>query len=84
MGREDWAGVRGAMRDLRNEQRACRLSEIHALAAEGFKLDAVTPYHVRVNGQLDLFPTSGKWHDLHTNERGVADDLAAVARERLR
>lgn len=43
-------------------------------AKGGFKLVWLTPFQVRVNGVLDLYPTNWKFHNLKTGERGYFED----------
>lgn len=41
---------------------------------KGYELVHLTEYHVRINGKLDVFPTSNKYHDLRKGTWGVLDN----------
>ena len=40
------------------------------LAAEKIPFTEMTPWQIRVDGELDVWPKRGKWHDIVTGERG--------------
>lgn len=56
---------------LRNRKAVLSGKEsIMSLAQYGFKVEELSPYQFRVNDQLDLYPTSKKYHDVMRGTRG--------------
>lgn len=50
--------------------------EIQDLCDEmGFKVQHLTEYHVRIEGRLDIYPTSRKYHLFKHGERGEIQDF---------
>jgi hypothetical protein len=45
-------------------------SDIIAMRDGGFEVKELTPYHFRVNGTIDLFPISRRYHNIKKNTRG--------------
>ncbi len=41
----------------------------------GLKIEELTPYQFRIDGDLDIYPTRRKWHDISMNTRGTYTDL---------
>lgn len=39
--------------------------------AQGFCVERMNPYHLRINDKLDVWPTSGAWHCLRSDKRGT-------------
>lgn len=62
---EDW-------RDIR-KFRTKSLTDLDWLSKCGFDVVELTPYHFRIDGKLDIYPTSGAYHDLINNVRGVIE-----------
>lgn len=56
--------------EAREWRRGRRSQFVPELEAEGLEVKQLTPYQFRVNGQLDIYPTNAKWHDLKTGQRG--------------
>ena len=42
---------------------------------KGYTMQHMTEYHIRVQGKLDIYPTSRKYHLITKNERGEIHDL---------
>lgn len=55
-------------------------TEFPSIQASGFvpgteyRILAVNHYQFRINGWIDIFPKSGKYHDIVTNDRGFYRD----------
>lgn len=56
--------------DPREWRRNKGTEQIKALPPEQWSVEEFTPYHFRINGVLDVFPTNRRYHDLVTNRRG--------------
>lgn len=85
-----WGKLRENKQRRNAQAREERTPAINALKAEGFRVHWFTPYHCRVTfsmegwiGEIDLFPTAGKWNIPNTSKRGQANDLIPVVREKL-
>ena len=51
------------------------------LKAERIPYVEMTPWQIRIDGELDIWPKRGKWHDIVTGERGQCDtDLIAFVK----
>lgn len=70
-----------AFAQRRRRQQA--LKKIDALYAEHSVVE-LTPYQLRIDGVLDLYPTGQKWHNLQTGERGMYSDPLEICREQLK
>ncbi len=47
------------------------LADLETLEIEhGLPYEEITPYQIRIDGSLDIYPTNKKWHDLTKNKRG--------------
>lgn len=58
---------------VRKEELYKRLGE--TLRRNGHKVHFFTPYQMRVDGILDIYPVNRRWHDIKRNERGEYNDL---------
>lgn len=67
---EHYRGIRAAKAARLAAGREKETKNILALIGQGFAVEQLTPFHFRVNGMLDLFPTRKLYHDLRTNTRG--------------
>ncbi len=47
-----------------------RRQEIFALRSKGRKVIEITPYQYRIDDTIDLYPTSSKFHNIKTGDRG--------------
>lgn len=50
---------------------------------QGHTVEVLQPHHFRVDGKLDIFPVSQRFHFLPKNERGGYQNLRDVLREKL-
>lgn len=41
----------------------------------GLEVERLSPYHVRIEKRLDIWPTTNRWYDLVTKEKGTYPDL---------
>jgi hypothetical protein len=51
----------------------CELQDL--CEEKGYTMQHMTEYHIRVEGKLDIYPTSRKYHLITKNERGEIHDL---------
>lgn len=58
------------------------LTARYQTAARGRGLDIrrLSEYHLRINGLLDFWPSTGRWHRLDTKARGDVYSAAELAR----
>ena len=84
MSDETWTQWRHDQQVRRAKRLPVRTAEILALKRQGYDVEQRTDYHFRVNGRLDLWPIHNRWHDLLTQERGGAKNLARFVKERFR
>lgn len=63
-----WKEYKQKQLERREERRKERAKVFLRLEADGFEVEKLTPYHYRINGVLDIFPSHGKYSDL-TEER---------------
>jgi hypothetical protein len=45
------------------------------LIARDYEVTQFSQYHFRVNGRLDIWPTSKKWYDTRSHAKGTYIDL---------
>ena len=81
---EDWQQYRREQQLRREKRLPVRTDAILSLRRQGYIVEQKTDYHFRVNGRMDLWPIHNRWHDLKTQERGGAKDLAIFVKERFR
>lgn len=48
-----------------------RREDIRQLYKKGRSVVELTPFQYRIDGIIDLFPISGKFHNIKTNEWGI-------------
>lgn len=80
----EWDWWKHEQRARRTKRLPIRTEEILALKRQGYDVEQKIDYHFRVNGILDLWPIHNRWHDLRTQERGGAKQLAVWVKERIR
>lgn len=51
----------------------CELQDL--CEEKGFEVKHLTEYQIRIEGKLDIYPTSRKYHLLTKNERGEIHEL---------
>lgn len=67
---EAWREYGAEKRRKRQVRRAQGTEAILKLEKLGFAVKAISDYHFRIDGVLDLYPTNGKWHHVSTGRRG--------------
>lgn len=76
-----WRGHKELQRARRNKRRPERMAKILALRQEGFSIEVITEYQVRVNRRLDIWLTHNRYHDIKENKRGGFPDVQVFVRE---
>jgi hypothetical protein len=84
MSDDEWGWYRHEQQARRAARLPIRTEEIRHLKVQGYDVEQKTEYHFRINGILDLWPIHNRWHDLRTQERGGAKNLAIFVKERIR
>lgn len=79
----EWDSWKFDQQQRRQKRLPIRTKAILHLRVAGYDVEQKTEYHFRINGVLDLFPIHNQWHDIRTNERGGAKDLATFVKERI-
>lgn len=57
---------------------------LEALVAMDYEVKQFSPYHFRINGRLDVWPSAKKWYDLKTQEKGVYASLMKFVKDQLK
>lgn len=58
------------------------MDDIERLVAFDFRIVSYPgDYHFRINGRLDVWPTTKKWYDLNSKRRGTYKSLYIFARD---
>ena len=76
-----WRDRRKAQQKRRDKRVPIRRQALLDLVKDGFVVEELSPYAIRVNKRLDCYMTHNRWHDIQANERGGTKDLAVFARE---
>ena len=84
MSDETWTQWKHDQQKRRAKRLPVRTEEILALKLQGYEVEQKTEYHFRINGRVDVWPIHNRWHDLKTQERGGAKNLAIFVKERIR
>jgi hypothetical protein len=84
MSDDEWGWYKREQQARRAKWLPIRTEEILHLKVQGYEVEQKTEYHFRINGVLDLWPIHNRWHDLRTNKRGGAKDLAVWVKARIR
>lgn len=66
-------------RERRGNRRAVGTVEIYQLGP-AYRVERKSPYHFRINGVLDVWPTNRRFHCLRTQERGGYQSLDLLVR----
>lgn len=66
----DWSSFRKEHKRMIEKSRIENIDDILALDFYGYTVIEITPYHFRINGIMDLFPMSMKYHFIPTKKRG--------------
>lgn len=56
-------------------------ADVEALAELGIEAQYLSPYHIRFEGVLDVWPKNKKFHDIRRNTRGQYKDLVSFCRK---
>lgn len=57
------------------------LDDIERLVAFDFRVQEFGDYHFRINGRLDVWPTTRRWYDLNSRQKGIYGNLYEFTRE---
>lgn len=79
----DWSQYKRDQQLRRAKRLPDRTAAVLGLRQSGYQVEQKTDYHFRVNGAIDLYVIHNRWHDLRTNERGGAKDLAIWLKGRI-
>lgn len=80
---EDFNARRESIKEEKDERVRLRTDEVNRLAlAHNLKLEWIQPWHVRIEGVLDLYLPHGKWHHLLENKRGRFWDIQKLLKEK--
>lgn len=58
-------------------------AELEELVAFDYQVVQLSPYHFRINGRLDVWPSSKRWWDCRTFGKGDYQDLVAFVKAHL-
>lgn len=54
---------------------------LEMLVALDFAVHQFSEYHFRINGRLDVWPTSRKYYDIKSHQKGTYHDLERLAKD---
>lgn len=74
-----WRAHKEELRERRQKRRARGTVEIDQLGP-AYRVERKSPYHFRINGLLDVWPTNRRFHCLRTQERGGYQSLDLLVR----
>lgn len=80
----DWYQYRSEQKERRAVRLPVRQQEIEALAKDGYTVEKKTEYQYRINGLIDLYPIHNRWHNIKTNKRGGAKNLAEYIKQKIK
>lgn len=83
MSSEDWNEHREEIRLIKIARMERELPAIMELQKIGFKVRKLTEYQFRINEQLDVYPSTGRWVLLRSPRTGKTENLSETAREIL-
>lgn len=61
------------IREMKREQE--RFDKLLAKLREKYTVKVLTPYQLRINDRIDIYPTNEKYHDIKQNKRGYYNNL---------
>lgn len=70
---EEQIDIWRAMKETDKEDKEQRRKDLtqRLLNLKGkYRIVQLTPYHFRINGVLDIYPTNGRFHNIKTGKRG--------------
>lgn len=73
---EEWKQYKGDQKERRLVRLPVRQKEIEDLAELGLAVKKITEYQYRINDTYDIYPIHNRWHNIKTNKRGGAKNLA--------
>jgi len=80
---ELWRAYREDQKRKREERLSSRTQEINQLPGQGYSIQWLSPYQCRINGELDLYPANGKYHNIKHNRRGIFRLVSKIVKEQL-
>lgn len=66
---------------LKEQNRIAGYEELDILAALDFQVQEFSPFHYRINGRLDIWPSTKKFFDKATSKTGSYDSLVEIAQD---
>lgn len=81
---DDMKEYRDAQQKRRAERLPIRQKQIEALSYIGYTVKKLTDFQYRINDTYDLYPIHNRWHNLKTNKRGGAKNLADFIKDVLK
>lgn len=76
--RELWKGYREEQRERRAKRLPLRTAQIAGLALRGYRIEKLTPYQFRINGELDVYPIHNCFHILKSGKRVGIETLSRL------
>lgn len=70
-------------KDKRSQNKKSITQELDNLRKQGYEIKSFTPYQHRINGALDLYNVSRKWHNIKTQQRGTYRDYQEIVKQQL-
>lgn len=81
---DDMKEYKEAQQERRKARLATRCIEILSLSEHGYEVKKLTEFQYRINGIYDLYPIHNRWHNIKTNKRGGAQNLAEFIKHNLK
>lgn len=75
--------VSNAQREYRRQCLREGESELEELVAFDYEVVQLSDYHFRINGKLDVWPSSKKWYHTRTHRKGNYKSLKLLVKEVL-
>lgn len=67
---ELWREHNKEMQQMRDRRRNSIEKVFEALEFQGYSVRHITPYQIRINEILDIYPSNKRWHNIKTGKRG--------------
>lgn len=67
---EMWRQHDAEMKTMRERRRIQFDKIVESLRLQGYSIRHVSPYQIRINEMLDIYPSNKRWHFLGDNSRG--------------
>lgn len=81
---DDYRAYKDAQKKRRKERLPVRQQEIEALKELGYEVKKITEFQFRINDTYDLYPIHNRWHNIKTQKRGGAQNLAEFIKKTLK